>query len=77
MWEGVLGTAGIHKAIRRKRMTIWEYEIAVFSDTAEDGSEEKQENVLNIFGEDGWELVGVAVQAGRVFAYLKRSKGTF
>ena len=56
-------------------MTTWEYEIAVFSNLGEEGSEEKQENVLNMFGDDGWELVAVSVQADKAFAYFKRSKG--
>ncbi len=57
-------------------MTAWEYEIAVFSAPGEEGFEEKQENVMNMFGADGWELVAVAVQADKAFAYFKRSKVT-
>ena len=48
----------------------WEY-MAIAVHGLSDGESEK---TLNKFGMDGWELVAVAQEGNRVFAYLKRRK---
>lgn len=56
---------------------MWEYEIAVFKRIGEEDSEAEQENVMNLLGDEGWELVTVAVQSpSMAYAYFKRMRRT-
>ena len=49
-------------------MTKWEYSVRTLSYGA------TIENVLNKFGDDGWELVTAGMQYEQVVCYLKRVK---
>ncbi len=45
----------------------WRYRVKTV-----DGSAAADESALNNLGEDGWELVGVAIQGPKSFLYLKQ-----
>jgi hypothetical protein len=54
-----------------KENAVWEYK-RVMHDLQDDQLPEEQE--LNEFGKDGWELVSIVNLPGRIYLYFKRMK---
>ena len=56
-------------------MTRWEYKVLKASIGIKGVNAEKVEEELNLWGEEGWELVAIERQQSSVLAVLKRSVG--